>query len=65
MEPAPEVVRYYERFPEELRLASGASRLEFERTKELLERLLPPPPARIVDVGGAAGAREAVADRLA
>lgn len=50
-----EVVSYYERFPEETRLASGASRLEFERTKEILERLLPEPPARIVDVGGAAG----------
>jgi ubiquinone/menaquinone biosynthesis C-methylase UbiE len=35
---------------------SGSSRLEFERTKEILARFLPGSPARIVDVGGAAGA---------
>src|SRR5205807_7241496 len=54
--PPPEVQAYYARFPEESRLGSGSSRLEFERTKEILTRVLPPPPARIVDVGGAAGA---------
>jgi GrpB-like predicted nucleotidyltransferase (UPF0157 family)/ubiquinone/menaquinone biosynthesis C-methylase UbiE len=46
---------YYVRFPEENRLAEGVSQLEFERTKEILLRHLPPPPARILDVGGAAG----------
>ena len=51
-----EVSAYYARFPEESRLASGVSRLEFERTKEMLSRVLPKPPARIVDVGGGAGA---------
>jgi ubiquinone/menaquinone biosynthesis C-methylase UbiE len=55
MEPLPEVVRYYERFAEESRLASGPSILERERTKDLLRRLLPKPPARVIDVGGAAG----------
>jgi ubiquinone/menaquinone biosynthesis C-methylase UbiE len=55
MEPVPEVVTYYEGFPEELRLASGRARLEFERTKDLLARLLPKPPAVVIDVGGAAG----------
>jgi ubiquinone/menaquinone biosynthesis C-methylase UbiE len=50
-----DVVSYYDRYSEESRLGSGAARLEFERTKEILERLLPAPPARIVDVGGAAG----------
>ncbi len=54
--PPPEVQAYYARFPEESRLESGASRLEFERTKEILARVLPAAPARIVDVGGAAGA---------
>jgi len=54
--PPPEVQAYYARFPEESRLGFGSSRLEFERTKEILTRVLPPPPARIVDVGGAAGA---------
>ena len=55
MEPTPEIIAYYERFAEETRLASGPGRLEFERTKDILGRLLPPPPARIIDIGGAAG----------
>jgi len=54
--PSREVQSYYATFPEESRLASGPSRLEFERTKEILGRFLPRPPAQIVDVGGAAGA---------
>jgi ADP-ribosylglycohydrolase/SAM-dependent methyltransferase len=54
--PPPEVIAYYSGFPEESRLGIGSSRLEFERTKDLLTRFLPDPPARIVDVGGAAGA---------
>jgi ubiquinone/menaquinone biosynthesis C-methylase UbiE len=53
--PSSDVQSYYATFPEESRLASGPSRLEFERTKEVLGRLLPRPPAQIVDVGGAAG----------
>lgn len=56
MQPPPEVLRYYEEFPEESRLGVGPFRLEFERTKDILSRVLPPPPARVVDVGGAAGA---------
>src|SRR5262245_66199089 len=56
MEPPREVLAYYDRFSEESRLSSGPSRLEFERTKEILARVLPTAPARIVDVGGAAGA---------
>ena len=59
MKPPPEVTAYYERFAEESRLESGAFQLEFERTKEVLSRVLPPPPARVVDVGGAAGAYSA------
>ena len=51
MEPAPEIIAYYERFAEETRLASGPGRLEFERTKDILRRLLPSPPARIIDIG--------------
>jgi len=54
--PPPEVLSYYAGFPEESRLGLGPFRLEFERTKEILARVLPGPPARIVDVGGAAGA---------
>src|SRR5207247_457846 len=51
-----EVSTYYATVAEESRLTTGASRLELERTKEILSRVLPPAPARIVDVGGAAGA---------
>jgi ubiquinone/menaquinone biosynthesis C-methylase UbiE len=50
-----EILTYYERFAEESRLSAGPSRLEFERTKDILGRVLPDPPARILDVGGAAG----------
>jgi len=53
--PPAEVQAHYAAFPEESRLSLGPDRLEFERTKEILSRSLPPPPARIVDVGGAAG----------
>jgi ubiquinone/menaquinone biosynthesis C-methylase UbiE len=52
----PEITAHYDSFAEESRLAAGPSQLEFERTKEILARVLPPPPARVVDVGGAAGA---------
>jgi ubiquinone/menaquinone biosynthesis C-methylase UbiE len=54
--PSPEVAAYYAAFAEESRLLTGAPRLEFERTKEILSRILPPRPARVIDVGGAAGA---------
>ena len=54
--PPPDVVSYYATFPEESRLGLGSSRLEFERTKEILARVLPGPPGPVVDVGGAAGA---------
>jgi len=53
--PPREVLEYYEQFPEESRLSSGAFQLEFERTKDILSRVLPSPPARVIDVGGAAG----------
>jgi ubiquinone/menaquinone biosynthesis C-methylase UbiE len=37
----------------------GAFQLEFERSKAILSRVLPPAPARVIDVGGAAGAYSA------
>jgi SAM-dependent methyltransferase len=52
----PAIIEYYDRTPEESRLEQGAFRLEQERTRELLQRFMPPPPAIVVDVGGAAGA---------
>jgi ubiquinone/menaquinone biosynthesis C-methylase UbiE len=51
-----EIARYYQQVAEEGRLATGRSQLEFARTKEVVLRNLPPPPATILDVGGAAGA---------
>lgn len=51
-----EIARFYQEVPEEGRLGAGPSQLEFERTKEVALRFLPPPPATILDVGGAAGA---------
>lgn len=53
---SPEVLEYYERGGEHLRLTAGTGRLEFLRTWDVLARALPPAPARIVDVGGATGA---------
>jgi SAM-dependent methyltransferase len=55
MEPLREVLDYYDRYAEESRLQQGPFRLELERTQDILTRVLPPPPARVVDVGGAAG----------
>jgi ubiquinone/menaquinone biosynthesis C-methylase UbiE len=50
-----EIVDFYTTTFEESRLGSGSSQLEFERTKELLQRFLPPPPATVVDIGGGSG----------
>jgi len=52
---SPEILEYYERGGERGRLSAGAGRLEFLRTWDILGRILPRPPARIVDVGGATG----------
>ena len=55
--PVPDLHTYYaDRFVEDDRLhATPYGRLEFERTRELLRRHLPPPSARVLDVGGATG----------
>lgn len=42
--------------PEAARLAAGGGLLEFERTKELMLRHLPSPPATVADIGGGPGA---------
>lgn len=52
----PTIAAYYDRAPEESRLEQGAFRVEQLRTRELIERHAPPPPATVIDVGGAAGA---------
>jgi SAM-dependent methyltransferase len=52
----PDVTAHYELGLEESRLfVDGHPRLEYLRTLELLDRLLPPAPARLLDVGGGTG----------
>ncbi|MCI0457841.1 MAG: methyltransferase domain-containing protein, partial [Gemmataceae bacterium] len=51
-----EITRYYQEVAEEGRLVAGPGQLEFARTKEVVLRYLPHPPATILDVGGASGA---------
>jgi ubiquinone/menaquinone biosynthesis C-methylase UbiE len=52
----PDVAAHYELGLEESRLfVDGRPRLEYLRTLELLDRLLPPAPARLLDVGGGTG----------
>ena len=50
-----EVIGHYESIREEDRLASGIGQLELVRVQEVLKRHLPPPPARVLDVGGGTG----------
>jgi len=52
----PAIQSYYDRTPEESRLEIGPFRLEELRTRELIVRHAPEPPAVALDVGGAAGA---------
>jgi ubiquinone/menaquinone biosynthesis C-methylase UbiE len=51
-----DIEEFYNRYDEAGRLGQGYFALEGARTRELLSRHLPPPPARVLDVGGAAGA---------
>ncbi len=56
-EPEPDLFAFYtSRYAEDDRLRmSPHGRLEFARTRELLERYLPPAPASVLDVGGGTG----------
>jgi ubiquinone/menaquinone biosynthesis C-methylase UbiE len=57
MAPVPkEIEEHYLLGQEERRLSAGQGELEWSRTRSILARLLPPPPAVVLDVGGAAGA---------
>lgn len=53
--PAPAAAHYTAK-SEESRLFSGPGLLEQARTRELLERFLPAPPARVADIGSGPGA---------
>jgi ubiquinone/menaquinone biosynthesis C-methylase UbiE len=50
-----EIVSHYTAVPEDSRLRSGWGQLEFERTRELILRHLPPAPRTVLDAGGGAG----------
>ncbi|WP_369173644.1 class I SAM-dependent methyltransferase [Streptomyces sp. R28] len=53
-----EILAYYAQGKEDDRLREGgapAGRLEFWRTQDVLRRLLPAAPARVLDVGGGSG----------
>src|ERR671936_1104231 len=52
----PAIKAYYDRAPEESRLELGVFRLEQLRSRELILRHAPEPPAIVLDIGGAAGA---------
>jgi hypothetical protein len=51
-----ETRRYYEMGLEVGRLSEAGGELEFVRTKEIIRRYLPGPPAVVLDVGGGPGA---------
>lgn len=51
----PEILAYYQRFDEDARIRNGPERLELLRTRDILRRSLPGPPATVLDVGGATG----------
>jgi len=53
---ADEIVSHYNQADEASRLRSGWFKLEQARTRELILRHIVPPPARVLDVGGGAGA---------
>ncbi len=49
------IVAYYNEFEEQTRLSSAWGHIEFVRTQRILRRYLKPPPAVVLDIGGAAG----------
>lgn len=52
----PDIEAFYAQGGEQARLDQGYFPLECARTREIVLRHLPPPPAVVLDVGGAAGA---------
>ncbi|MBO0807385.1 MAG: class I SAM-dependent methyltransferase [Actinobacteria bacterium] len=53
----PDITEHYQTGYERTRVLPGGQHpaLEFARTLDLLDRLLPPPPAQVLDVGGGPG----------
>jgi len=54
-----DVVQHYEGASEERRISEGLGQLELERTREIVGRYLPAPPATVLDVGGGTGVHAA------
>src|SRR5262245_2298472 len=54
-----EIVTYYQKSCERDRLQIGVFQLEFVRTKEVIDRWLPKPPAVVLDIGGGPAAYSA------
>jgi ubiquinone/menaquinone biosynthesis C-methylase UbiE len=54
-QPTPEFAAHYDLGVERPRLFSGPGQLEFARTREVIARHFPPPPAVVLDVGGGPG----------
>jgi SAM-dependent methyltransferase len=50
-----DILRHYERDQENGRLREGEGRLELWRTQDVLRRVLPSAPGRVIDVGGGTG----------
>ena len=50
-----EIQKFYDAGLEAGRLLAGSGLVERARTEDVLERRLPPPPARVLDVGGGTG----------
>jgi SAM-dependent methyltransferase len=55
MSDADDIQRFYQAGLEGGRLLEGSGVIELARTQDVLERYLPAPPARILDVGGGTG----------
>jgi ubiquinone/menaquinone biosynthesis C-methylase UbiE len=59
-----EAQAYYAEGIEAGRLQHGSGRIEFARTREIVSRYLPPPPAVVFDIGGGPGVYAAWLARL-
>jgi SAM-dependent methyltransferase len=55
MSDADDIQRFYQAGLEGGRLLEGSGVIELARTQDILERYLPAPPARVLDVGGGTG----------
>ena len=53
--PPDEILRHYTVYDERSRLTDTLGRVEEDRTREIALRYLPPPPARVLDVGAGPG----------